>query len=112
VVFFLVFCVVSFPVRHPSLSGVSCSTAPPPPVLAADVFQADRAAPKLVEDVADDVYDQQVADFTPALSAYREAQFAYSQWCDEDAHAAAVLTDSVLPQYAAEFMGLDTVSEM
>jgi hypothetical protein len=29
---------------------------------------------------------------------------------DEDAHAAAVLTSSVLPHYASEFMGLPTVA--
>jgi hypothetical protein len=31
---------------------------------------------------------------------------------DEDAHAAAVLTSSVLPQFASEFMGLPTVAHM
>jgi hypothetical protein len=31
---------------------------------------------------------------------------------DEDARAAAVLTSSVLPQFASEFMGLPTVANM
>jgi hypothetical protein len=31
---------------------------------------------------------------------------------DEDAHAAAVLTSSVLPQFASEFMDLPTVADM
>jgi hypothetical protein len=31
---------------------------------------------------------------------------------DEDARAAAVLTSSVLPQFASEFMGLPTVADM
>ena len=37
---------------------------------------------------------------------------AYTMWIDEDARAAAVLSSSVLPQFASEFMGLGTVSEM
>jgi hypothetical protein len=34
----------------------------------------------------------------------------YTQWIDEDARAAAILTSSFLPQYAAEFMGLPAVA--
>jgi hypothetical protein len=37
---------------------------------------------------------------------------AYSQWCDDDTLVAAVLTTSVLFQFASEFIGLGTVSEM
>jgi hypothetical protein len=36
----------------------------------------------------------------------------YTQWMDEDARAAAVLTSSVLPQFAFEFIGLPTVADM
>jgi hypothetical protein len=31
---------------------------------------------------------------------------------DEDARAAAILTSSVLPQFASEFMGLPTIADM
>ncbi|KAE8795948.1 putative zinc protease pqqL [Hordeum vulgare] len=34
------------------------------------------------------------------------------QWLDDDARVAAVLTASVLPQFASEFLGLPTVFEM
>jgi hypothetical protein len=68
---------------------------PMPPVLAADASEADRTTAKTADDVAVDAYDQQVADYSEALSTYRDAQTAYTQWCDEDAHAAAVLTASV-----------------
>jgi hypothetical protein len=79
---------------------------------AADAPEADRTAAKTAADAAVDAYDQQVADFSEALSTYRDAQTAYTQWCDEDARAAAVLTASVLPQFASEFMALPTASEM
>jgi hypothetical protein len=85
---------------------------PTPPVIAADASEADKTAAKIVDDGAVDAYDQQVADFSEALSTYRDAQTAYTQWCDEDARAAAVLTASVLPQFASEFMALPTTSEM
>jgi hypothetical protein len=70
---------------------------PTPPVLAADASEADRAAAKTADDAAVDAYDQLVADFSEALSSYCDAQTAYTQWCDEDARTAAVLTASVLP---------------
>jgi hypothetical protein len=72
--------------------------APPtPPVIAADASEADRTTTKTADDDAVDAYDQQVADLSEALSTYRDAQTAYTQWCVEDARAAAVLTTSVLP---------------
>jgi hypothetical protein len=82
---------------------------PTPPVIATDASEADKAAAKTVDDAAVDAYDQQVAYFSVTLSAYRDAQPAYTQWCDEDACDVAVLTASVLPQFASEFMGLGTV---
>jgi hypothetical protein len=66
-----------------------------PPVLVADSSEADRIATKTADDVAVDAYNQHVVDFSEALSSYRDAQ----QWCDEDAHDAAVLTTSILPQF-------------
>ena len=53
-----------------------------------------------------------VTDYDESLAAYRDDLVAYSQWVDDDARAAAVLSSSVLPQYASEFMGLGTVSDM
>jgi hypothetical protein len=58
---------------------------PTPPVIAADASEADRIAAKTADDAAVDAYDQQVADFSAALSTYRDAQTAYTQWCDKDA---------------------------
>jgi hypothetical protein len=85
---------------------------PTPPVIVADASEADRVAAKTADDVAVDAYDQQVADFFEALFTYRDAQTACTQWCAEDARVAAVLTASVLPQFASEFMALPTTSEM
>jgi hypothetical protein len=68
---------------------------PTPPVLAADASEADRIATNTVDDAAVDAYNQHVVDFSEALSSYRDAQ----KWCDEDAHDAAALTTSVLPQF-------------
>jgi hypothetical protein len=85
---------------------------PTPPVIAANASEADRIAAKTADDVAVDAYDQQVADFSKALSTYCDAQTAYTQWCDEDARVAAVLTASVLPKFAFKFMALPTIYEM
>ncbi|XBH73711.1 hypothetical protein VPH35_100778 [Triticum aestivum] len=87
-------------------------TPPAPPVLAADASQADRDAAKALDDTAVDAYDQQMSAYSDALSAYRDDLSAYTQWCNDDARAAAVLTASVLPQFASEFMGLGTVATM
>jgi hypothetical protein len=89
---------------------------PTPPVIAANAPKADRVAAKTTDDATDDdavdAYDQQIADFSEALSTYRDAHTIYTQWCDEDVRAAAVLTASILPQFASEFMALPTASEM
>jgi hypothetical protein len=52
---------------------------PTPPVVAADASEADRTAAKTADDAAVNAYDQQVADFSGALSTYRDAQTAYTQ---------------------------------
>jgi hypothetical protein len=70
---------------------------PTPPVIAADASEADRVAAKTADDAAVDAYDQQVADFSEALSTYRDTHAAYTQWCDKDARDAVVLTASVIP---------------
>ena len=87
-------------------------TPPVPPALAADASEADRAAAKDADDLAIEAYDQQVSDYSESLSIYRDALSVYTQWCNDDARAAAVLTASVLPQFASEFMGLGTTAAM
>ncbi|XP_044965798.1 uncharacterized protein LOC123426086 [Hordeum vulgare subsp. vulgare] len=87
-------------------------TPPVPPVLAANASQADRDAAKVLDDVVVDAYDQHVSAYSDALSVYRDDLSAYTQWCNDDARVAAVLTVSVLPQFASEFMGLGTVAAM
>ncbi|KAK1601120.1 hypothetical protein QYE76_007968 [Lolium multiflorum] len=89
---------------------------PPPPfvpqALAEDATQADRDASKSAEAAADEAYEEQVLAYSEALGSYRDSLATFTQWCDEDARAAAVLSQSVQPQFASEFMGLATVAEM
>jgi hypothetical protein len=91
-----------------------CPTAPlapippTPPVLRDDATQADKDAAESV--VA--AYDLQFQQYSSALETYRLDLTAYTQWMDEGARAAAILTSSVLPQFASEFMGLPTVADM
>ena len=85
---------------------------PPPPTLAADASDADRNAARIAADDAAATYDQQTLDYSDALFVYRDDLAAFTQWCDDDARAAVVLTCSVLPQFASEFIGLSTVFEM
>jgi hypothetical protein len=84
----------------------------PPLVIVVDASEAYRVAAKTVDDAAVDAYDQQVVDFSEALSTYHDAQTAYTQWCDEDTRVAVVLTASVVPQFASDFMALATIYEM
>ncbi|KAE8810135.1 glycoprotein glucosyltransferase 1 [Hordeum vulgare] len=83
-----------------------------PPVLAANNSKADRDAAKALDDVAVDAYDQHVSAYSDALSFYHDDLCAYAQWCNDDVRAAVVLTTSVLPQFALEFMSLGTVAAM
>ena len=104
------------------LSGeVSCPPCPvapvlptPPtlPVLAADATPEEQAAAKRADDAAVAAYDQLAQDYADALETYRLELSAYSQWTDDDARSAAVLTASVLPQFASEFMSLGTAAAM
>ncbi|SPT16784.1 unnamed protein product [Triticum aestivum] len=91
---------------------VAPTPPPTPPAIDADASDADRAAATVVADDAAAAYDQEVLDYSNALSVYRDDLAAYTQWCDDDARAATVLTSSVLPQFASEFIGLGTVFEM
>jgi hypothetical protein len=80
-----------------------CPTAPLAPippmshVLGDDATQADKDAVESADrsDVA--AYDLQFQQYSSALETYRLDLTAYTQWMDEDARAAAVLTSSVLP---------------
>ena len=83
-----------------------------PPMLATDASQTDRDAAKALDDAVVDAYDQQVSAYSDALSVYRDDLSAYTQWCNDDARVAVVLTASVLPQFASEFMGLGTIAAM
>lgn len=87
-------------------------TLPTPPALAADASDADKAAAKTAHVAAMVVYDHQVSEYSNALATYRDDLIVYTQWCDEDVRAAAVLTSSVLPQFASEFMVLGSAAEM
>ncbi|KAK1590519.1 hypothetical protein QYE76_017099 [Lolium multiflorum] len=98
---------------------VSCSprpvaptvpVAPPPVALAPDATQADKDAAKSADDTALADYDRKIQDHSTTVATYRLDLTEYTQWIDKDARVAAVLTSSVLPQYAAEFMGLPTAA--
>jgi hypothetical protein len=99
-------------------SEASCPPRPVPPVapapptpqvLAADASEADRTADRIADDEAA-AHDQQILDYSEALSAFHDDLAVYTQWCDDDAKA--VLTSSVLPPFASEFIGFGTVFEM
>jgi hypothetical protein len=92
------------------LSGdVSC---PPCPTAPLAPTQADKDAAKSADRSVVAAYELQFQQYSSALETYRRDLTTYIQWMDEDARAAAVLTSSVLPQFASEFMGLPTVADM
>ncbi|XP_071685010.1 uncharacterized protein [Lolium perenne] len=70
----------------------------------------DKDAAKSATDTALADYDRKVEEYSTAVATYRLDLTDYTQWIDDDARAAAVLTSSVLPQYAAEFMSLPTAA--
>jgi hypothetical protein len=104
------------------LSGeVSCPPCPttplapiPPtlPVLGDDATQADKDATESADRSVVAAYELKFQQYSSSLETYRLDLIAYTQWMDEDARAEAVLTSSVLPQFASEFMGLPTVADM
>ena len=77
---------------------------PTPPVLAADATQTVKDAAKRADDDAITAYDRKVKEHSDDLETYRLDLTTYTQWIDDDTRAAAVLTASVLPQFALEFM--------
>uniref|UniRef100_A0ACD5UKF8 Uncharacterized protein n=1 Tax=Avena sativa TaxID=4498 RepID=A0ACD5UKF8_AVESA len=84
--------------------------APTPVVLAPYATQAVKDAAQSADDFAQADYERRVQAHSTATTTYRLDLAEYTRWIDEDARAAAVLTSSVLPQYAAEFMGLPTAA--
>jgi hypothetical protein len=70
---------------------------PTPPALGADATQADKDAGESADRSAVAAYDLQFRLYSSALETYRLDLIAYTQWMDEDARAAAVLTSNVLP---------------
>jgi hypothetical protein len=102
-------------------SEVSCPPCPTPPLapipptlpaLGANATQADKDAAESADRSVVAAYDLQFQQYSSALETYRLDLTAYTQWMDEDARDAAVLTSSVLPQFASEFMGPPTVADM
>ena len=75
-------------------------TPPTPSVLPTDANQAAKDAAK-ADDAADCAYDERVLAYEEALQTYHGALSVYTQWLDDDARATAVLTASVLPQFAS-----------
>ena len=73
---------------------------------------AAKDATKFADEAVDRAYDEKFLAYEEALQTYHGALSAYTQWLDDDARAAVVLTASVLPQFASEFLGLPTVFEM
>jgi hypothetical protein len=89
-----------------ALSGeVSCPPCPTaplapippmPPVLSDDATQTDKDAAESADRSVVAAYDLQFQQYSSALETYRLDLTAYTQWMDEDARAAAVLTSSIL----------------
>ena len=75
--------------------SVAPTPPPTPPALDTNASDADRATARVAADNADAAYDQEVLDYSNALSVYRDGLAAYTQWCDDDAHAATILISSV-----------------
>src|SRR4051812_28076519 len=89
-------------VSYPPCPPAPVAPLPPTPiVLGANTFQEAKDAAQSADDTAVATYDLKFKQYSSDLEAYRHALTAYTQWVDEDARAAAVLTSSVLPQYAA-----------
>src|SRR3954471_7660482 len=103
--------VLSCEVSCPSCSPAHVAHLPPTPiVLGADASQEAKDAAQSADDSVVAAYELKFKQYSADLETYRHALTAYTQWVDEDARAAAVLTSSVSPQYAVEFMSLPTVA--
>jgi hypothetical protein len=85
---------------------------PTPPVLGDEATQAEKDAAESADRSVVAAYELNFQQYSSALETYRLDLTAYTQWMDEDDRVAAVLTSSVLPQFASEFMGLPTIADM
>ena len=56
-----------------------------------------QQAAKTAKTAVDEAYEQHVLAYSEALGSYRDSLAAFTQCCDEDARAAAVLSQSVQP---------------
>jgi type II secretory pathway component PulK len=63
-----------------------------PHALTADAIQADQDVAKTTEAAADEAYKQQVLAYSEAHDPYRDSLVSFTQWCDDDARAPAVLS--------------------
>jgi hypothetical protein len=105
--------VLSVEVSCPPCPTAPLAPIPPtPPILSDDATQADKDAAESADRSVVAAYDLQFQQYSSDLETYRLDLTAYTQWMDEDACAAAVLTSSVLSQFTYEFMDLPTVADM
>jgi hypothetical protein len=66
------------------------------PSLVVDATQAEKDATKTTNDDVVITYDRKVYKYYGALGTYNLDLTAYTQWMDDDARDAAILTSSVL----------------
>uniref|UniRef100_A0ACD5TJP1 Uncharacterized protein n=1 Tax=Avena sativa TaxID=4498 RepID=A0ACD5TJP1_AVESA len=103
--------VLSSEVSCPPCPTAPMAPLPPSPiVLGADASQEAKDATQSADDIDVAAYELKLKQYSADLETYRLDLTAYTQWVDEDARAATVLTSSVLPQFAAEFMSLPTIA--
>ncbi|KAK1629648.1 hypothetical protein QYE76_003963 [Lolium multiflorum] len=96
---------------HPT-APVPPTPPPVPQALADDAPQAAQEAARSAELAGDEAYGQHVLAYSETLGSYWDSLAAFTQWCDENANAATILSQSIQPQFVSEFMGLATVAEM
>jgi hypothetical protein len=81
----------------PRPTAPTASIPPTPVALAPDATPEAKDAAKSTDATALAEYDWQVQEYSDTLATYQLDLTDYTQWIEEDAHAAAVLTSSVLP---------------
>jgi hypothetical protein len=90
--------VLSGEVSRPPCSTAPLAPIPPTPlVLGDDATQADKDAAETADRSALVAYELKFQQYSSALETYRLDLTTCTQWIDEDARTAAVLTSSVLP---------------
>jgi hypothetical protein len=90
--------VLSSEVSCPPYPTAPVAPTPPTPVVLGDgASQEAKDAAKIADDSVIATYELKLKQYSDDLETYRLDLAVYTQWMDEDAHAAAVLTSSVLP---------------